>query len=209
MANVALLLMCVAVTRHVTAFIENPVGSTLFSYLGMNLKRMSWLTAGYGDRCAYVARNLKKEEGWKKGFKFLCTDPWILDAMRKCNCGNGWRHTPLMSEDSPGKFTGKRSEMKKSSSYPPALGSALLKAWQSWCCPPAPLRTVSRPAIRTNASQTPARSAKQTRGSKRNAEKDFFDDEPIAKGTANALKRVRATNDDFMQAEGTDSDFLE
>ncbi len=224
MANMAILLMCVAVTRQVSAFIENPAGSTLFSFLGMNLRRLSWLTTGYGDRCAYVARKLKKVEGWKKSFKFACTDSWILAAMRKCQCGHSWRHTPLMDDDGTGKLNGRAEDMKRSSSYPPALGSALLEAWWSWRSHAAGLQLSSGPAVQKlssrpaaqvarnsgkpghSANKTTKKSGKPGHSHSRKTDSDFFDSDPIVNRTA---KRARPMhNKDFVESEGEDSDFL-
>jgi hypothetical protein len=214
MANIAMLLLCVAVQRELSAFIENPAGSYIFSYLGMNLSRLTWLTPGIGDRCDYVEKKLKKKETWKKTFKFVCTDNWIIAAMRKCKCGQSFRHEPLMDTDDLGKTTGRKKEMQQSSSYPPALGVAIIKAWSSWRCTllmPAQLSsTPAKKQMRAPAqlSSTPAKSRGPAMGKagKRKTDDDFVVDDGFAKVTRQRL--MPTINHDFWQEDCQDNDFF-
>ena len=223
MANIAMLLLCVAVQREVSAFIENPAGSYVFSYLGMNFSRLSWLTPGIGDRCAYVEKKLKKKESWKKASKFMCTDNWIIAAMRKCKCGAAmrkckcgqfFRHAPLMDTDDLGKSTGRKKEMQLSSSYPPALGVAIIKAWSSWrhtLLMPAQLSsTPAKKHVRAPAqlSSTPAKSRGTAMGKagKRKIDDDFVVDNKLAKVTSQML--MPDINHDFWQEDCIDNDFF-
>ena len=214
MANIAILFLCLAVQRQVSAFIENPAGSYMFSFLGTNLSRLSWLTAGLGDRCAYVEKKLKQKESWKKAFKFVCTDIWILAAMRKCACGKFFRHAPLMDIDSDGRTTGRKHDMQQSSSYPPALGVAIVKAWWSWHqLRLMPAQLSSTPAVQqlrvaASSDKQPRGPAKGTQSRKRKMDDDFVVDDDL-QATSHQTQRVTQTVDnDFWQDNCEDNDFF-
>lgn len=186
MANIAVLLLSVAVARGATAFIENPAGSMIFSYLGTNLSRLSWLSTGYADRCAYVTKKMKLAQSWKKTFKFVATDKWIVKAMRRCRCSESTRHAPLMDRDEAGNVNGRPLDLAKSGSYPPELGRALVAAWQAWRAQlEMPLQLSSCPSSTAPAIQ------KLTRKKPRAQEQD--DDWAVVEDKENApvSKRTR------------------
>ena len=173
-AQIAMFLFCVAVARDVHAWMENPSGSYMFSFLaptlllfrrpGQERKRNSrqadaqkkplknsFLSTGYCERCAYVTEeDVERRENYLKRYKFVASGLWIHRAMKKCNCGKGVRHEALMTADpkDPRKMTGRKEHMRKSASYPAALGSALIAAWRSGATfntAPACSQTAARP----------------------------------------------------------------
>jgi hypothetical protein len=159
---------------------------------------LSWLTAGYGDRCAYVEKKLKKQESWKKAFKFVCTDAWILAAMKKCACGQYFRHEPLMDTDSLGKATGRKQEMQQSSSYPPALGVAIIKAWWSW------RQSLLMPAQLSSKNKLSRGPAMGSQSRKRKLDDDDFVEDELQ---SNKIL-MNIVDQDFWQGDCMDNDFL-
>ena len=144
----------------------------------------------------------------------MCTDNWIIAAMRKCTCGQSFRHEPLMDTDDLGKTTGRKKEMQQSSSYPPALGVAIIKAWSSWrhtLLMPAQLSsTPAKKQVRAPAqlSSTPAKSRGPAMGKagKRKTDDDFVVDDGFAKVTRQRL--MPTINHDFWQEDCQDNDFF-
>jgi len=135
MAHTAAFFLCLAILREVEAFMENPSGSTIFSFLDGTLKLfrspgVEPLYTFYGDRCAYLSNEERATQNYKKHYKFLSTGRWIQKAMKLCSCGSV-PHEPLMDVDESGRRTGRREHMKRSGQYPPALGQAIVLAWKS------------------------------------------------------------------------------
>lgn len=130
MASMAAFFLCIAVARGVEAFIENPVGSMIFSFLRDTLSKLSWTTTVYLDRCAFVSDSQRAAEPWLKTYKFLATGRWIQQAVKRCTCTKD--HEELMDIGPNGERTGRREEMKRSGAYPDALGISLVSAWLSY-----------------------------------------------------------------------------
>ena len=124
MAQEAAFLMCVALARDVHFFIENPAGSTMFSYLQSSLALFPGLKYCISNRCAY-STELMGQRFWKP-YKFVTSGPWL--DLAKCACP-GMLHTKLMDTDERGRHTGNLQALQASASYPPALGQALVQAW--------------------------------------------------------------------------------
>ena len=146
-ANVAAFFLHLAVARRVEAFLENPSGSMMFSYLASTFSLLCWLVKAFGDRCAYITREQQNTENYYKHYKFFATGDWISAAMRTCTCSV--RHVPLMDEGPNGENNGNSVHMQMSGLYPAALGAALVKAWMERKLPliqiAAPPRTVATP----------------------------------------------------------------
>jgi hypothetical protein len=124
MAQEAAFLMCVALARDVHFFIENPAGSTMFSYLQSTLALFPGLKYCISNRCAYSTEPIG-QRFWKP-YKFVTSGPWL--DLAKCVCP-GRLHTKLMDTDERGRQTGNLQALQASASYPPALGQALVQAW--------------------------------------------------------------------------------
>lgn len=127
-AEVACFFLFLAVARGVHAWIEQPAGSMMFSYLDGALKLLPFLVSICTPRCFYSREPLGKR--FFKKYKFLATGDWIVQIAADCPCGKRG-HQPLMSTDADGKKTGIRSSMRESQVYPADLGIALVQAWQS------------------------------------------------------------------------------
>ena len=108
-ANVAAFFLHLAVARRVEAFLENPSGSMMFSYLASTSSLLCWLVKAFGDRCAYITREQQNTENYYKHYKFFATGDWISAAMRTCTCSV--RHVPLMDEGPNGENNGNSFRM--------------------------------------------------------------------------------------------------
>ena len=133
MASMAGFFMCLAIARGVEAFIENPAGSMIFSFLQGTLSRLAWTTTAFLDRCAFVSDSQRSTENWLKTFKFVATGRWILKAVKRCACTES--HAELMDTGPEGQKNGRRGDMKRSGAYPDLLGAALVNAWLSYSAP--------------------------------------------------------------------------
>lgn len=127
-AQVSCFFLFLAVARGIHAWIEQPAGSMLFSYLEFALKLLPCLVAACAPRC-FFSREPMGSRFFKK-YKFLATGTWILQIVAACPCGDRG-HRPLMTTSAEGKKTGLKVEMKESQVYPTALGEALVTAWQA------------------------------------------------------------------------------
>lgn len=128
-AEVACLFLFLAVARDVHAWIEQPVGSMMFSFLAKSLELLPFLVSAYTPRCAFAPEPLGQR--FLKRYKFVATGDWILNVAKDCPCGT-FGHVRLMTTSADGtKKTGDVPAMKQSQVYPLALGVALVKAWQS------------------------------------------------------------------------------
>ena len=126
-AEVAGFFLFLAVARGVHAWIEQPAGSMLFSYLEGALHLLPFLVAACTPRCFYSREPLG--ERFFKKYKFLATGRWILNIVEQCPC-NDLGHKLLMTVSPTGKKTGIKKNMVASQVYPRALGEALVSAWR-------------------------------------------------------------------------------
>ena len=127
-AQVAVFLVSLAVARGAHAFLENPAGSCMFSFLeslGSLAPLRALLRYQVVPRCAYSTEPLGTR--YFKPYKFMATGPWITAIARKCPCPDS-QHTKLMDTDAAGGVTG-NEHMPQSQAYPIALGQALVSAW--------------------------------------------------------------------------------
>lgn len=138
MAEVAFFLFCLAAARGVYVCLENPVGSTLFSFLKPHILALDSILHPQFflvDRCAFVT----ERPTYGKRYKFMCLHPshavlspcWFKKAVHSaCTCIQ--EHLPLMDSstgvDGKVKKTGNQ-ELKASGLYPPALGESIVLAW--------------------------------------------------------------------------------
>ena len=134
-ATIAAFFLHVAVARGVEAFLENPSGSMMFSYLAGTLTTLFWMVKAFCDRCRYITAEQRATQNYKKHYKFMATGLWIHTAMQLCTCKG--RHTTLMDTGPNGEVNGKPADMKLSGLYPDALGAALVRAWLGRTLPPA------------------------------------------------------------------------
>ena len=125
-AELACFFLCLALARGVQAFIENPAGSYLFSFLAPHLEPLVCLQTATTPRCAFSSEPLGQR--FQKPFKFLAAGPWIARVSRPCPCGDHG-HLPLMERNEQGQVTGVRERMLLSQVYPLALGQALIAGW--------------------------------------------------------------------------------
>lgn len=135
MAEIGLLLYIIALARGVHVCLENPSGSTIFSFLKEHIDKI--VQAGWApvycllDRCAFV--DLRPT--FKKKYKFMCSSTWFEQVVKKCNC-NGGVHIELMErkQGKNGKMqvNGVGPRLRESGLYPRALGQAIVAAWIRW-----------------------------------------------------------------------------
>ena len=127
-AQIAVFLVSLAVARGVHAFLENPAGSLMFSFLeslGSLAPLRILLRYQVVPRCAYSTEPPGKR--YFKPYKFMATGPWINAIAKKCTCPDS-KHTKLMDTDESGGVTGNQ-HLAQSQAYPLALGQALVSAW--------------------------------------------------------------------------------
>ena len=126
MAEVAAFLFIIAVSRGVHAFLENPAGSMMFSYLREHFEPLHPLLAtSIADRCHYSDEPMG--ERFLKPFKFLASGRWIHHVNGRCACVPQ-KHIELMKVDDKGRVSGTPA-LKASQAYPRRLGEALVSAW--------------------------------------------------------------------------------
>lgn len=153
-AEVALFLYILGIARGLHVCLENPSGSTLFTYLKKHLDRLNEFPGFvpqffYLDRCAFV----KIRPTFKKRFKVMASSQWFAPVARDCSCN--CKHLELMKKvlgrNGKVQVNGCGPQMKESGLYPPALGEASVQAWRQWL-------TSSRepsPPLSVNASFDP------------------------------------------------------
>lgn len=162
MAGVAFFLMMVAAARGVHSYIENPTGSTLFSYMMRHLGSSEFPLgplqfSSVADRCHYSEERMG--ERYLKPYKFIATGPWIESVNGRCFCKPNL-HVELMRKDDKGRVSGTPA-LKASQAYPDKLGQALVRAWAS-CNPGIPVfmaparRTARASADQAQSSGVPA-----------------------------------------------------
>lgn len=186
MARMAVFFFMLAQRRQVLAFIENPVGSQLFTYINPFLGSTPKVFA-LVERCAYLSAQEQLTENWKKTWKLLATGVWITAAVRRCSCGSR-PHMKLMDVGPEGDKTGRKEDMKKSGAYPAAFGEAVVRAW------------LQRP-VPECASPVPGQMSQgQVPASLRKAKDSFEIAEPSnpPKQPAASRKRRHEAEDDFM-----------
>ena len=127
MAAIATFLIQVALIRGVHAGLENPSGSTLWSFIRQYCKILDMLIPQCAPRCAYDNEPFPR---MMKKFKFTCSGPWAKKLEAECTCPDGV-HQQLMIEDEHGQTTGDHEMLKASQAYPKALGEAIVQAWMS------------------------------------------------------------------------------
>jgi len=127
-AQIAVFLVSLAVARGVHAFLENPAGSLMFSFLeslGSLAPLRTLLRYQVVPRCAYSTE--PPGTRYFKPYKFMATGPWINAIAKKCPCPDS-KHTKLMDTDEAGGVTG-NAHLAQSQAYHLALGQALVSAW--------------------------------------------------------------------------------
>ena len=129
MAEVAFFLFVLAAGRGVYVCLENPVGSTLFSFLKPHISALDAVLSPQFflvDRCAFVT----ERPTYGKRYKFLCLHPshavlspcWFKKAVHSpCTCTQD--HLPLMDAQKD------KNGLKASGLYPEALGESIVLAW--------------------------------------------------------------------------------
>lgn len=126
MANVATFLLMLAIARGVHAYMENPAGSMIFSYLKEHLQPLDCLLrTSTANRCHYSDEPMG--ERYFKPYKFVATGAWIRGVSGRCEC-NPRKHRLLMQADGHGRVSGTPA-LRESQAYPKRLGIALLEAW--------------------------------------------------------------------------------
>ena len=128
-AQVAIFLFTLARERGATAVIENPAGSMLFNYEPVRVglaARQTYIQIV--DGCAYSRKQFGLRS--RKPYKFVCSEPWISNVALRCRCPSGL-HVELMTTNAEGQVSG-TPHLKASQAYPPAMGMAIVKAWESW-----------------------------------------------------------------------------
>ena len=128
-AQVAMFLFAVATRRGATAVIENPAGSMIFNYEPVRAGLAAHRThVQIADGCAYNKKTFGLRS--RKAFKFVASEAWISQVSLRCKCPNGL-HVELMTTNEDGQVSG-TPQLKASQAYPPSMGAAIVRAWESW-----------------------------------------------------------------------------
>jgi hypothetical protein len=125
-AMVAVFLLLVAVGRGCHVLLENPAGSTLWSYIKQFTLALHKLPTHIVDRCCYDAGPYPR---LGKRYKLSGTGAWVRRLGRPCQCP-GNVHQQLM-HDAPKGRTGNVSLLKESASYPIAMGVHIVGLWET------------------------------------------------------------------------------
>ena len=127
-------LWLLAQRRQVQAVCENPPPSCMWKFPPLVSVLKSY-GVDYFDtichRCAY--EKFRKSLRIGKTYKLVATGAWIGKVGRKCSCLGG-KHISLCKvivKSCKKRTTGYRKLLAKSAAYPPALGIAVVKAWQT------------------------------------------------------------------------------
>ena len=196
MAVIAVFLVQVALVREVHAAIENPGGSTFWSFIRGYCKLLDVLVFQLTPRCAFD--NTPPPKIFKK-YKLNGSGPWIRKLQRTCRCPGG-QHQQLMHRDErTGSTTGNRALLKASGAYPPRFGVAVIEAWESAGPVSASLQQaaanaewapVTRSSANTHAKEQSSRLAvgKQT-PEKRTSPWGHQEDSEVHKSLPNKSKR--------------------
>ena len=126
MAVIAAFLVQVALARGVHAAIENPAGSTFWSFIRGYCKLLDCLNFQVTPRCAFDDDPLPKIS---KKYKVNGSGAWVRRLQRNCNCPDG-EHQMLMHDAESGR-TGNKELLKASGAYPPRFGAAVIGAWEA------------------------------------------------------------------------------
>lgn len=102
-AEVALFLYILGIARGLHVCLENPSGSTLFTYLKKHLDRLN---------------------------EFAGFVPQFFDC--SCNCKHLELMKKVLGRNVKVQVNGCGPQMKESGLYPPALGEAIVQAWRQW-----------------------------------------------------------------------------
>ena len=164
-ADITFSLMGLALARGVHTYLENPVGSMIFSY-GLTtsgrpestsgrqespagaddsqagaddslgvLRELPFLARSIQDRCCFTDH--EKHTVFKKGYKFLTDGPWLPDT--KCSCLAGAHETLVRTTvrrgGRPPQYSGNREALRQSQSYPDALGDFIIESWERIVAP--------------------------------------------------------------------------
>ena len=126
MAVIAAFLVQVALARGVHAAIENPAGSTFWSFIRGYCKLLDCLNFQVTPRCAFDDHPLPKIS---KKYKVSGSGAWVRRLQRNCSCPDG-QHQMLMHDAESGR-TGNKELLKASGAYPPRFGDAVIGAWEA------------------------------------------------------------------------------
>lgn len=126
-AQMACFFFFLAYAWEIEACIENPAGSSIFSFLEQWTSKLPDLVTSCCPRCAFAVEPIGQR--MKKPFKFLATARWISwMSTYKCPCGKA-EHAQCMEKDDQGKVTGNQARLRESQAYPKKLGAALIESW--------------------------------------------------------------------------------
>jgi len=131
-AQVAMFLFTLATERGASAVMENPAGSMIFNYGPVRAGLAARTThIQIADGCAYSRKKFGLRS--RKAYKFVASDPWISKVALRCKCPDG-AHLELMTTNAEGQVSG-TPHLKASQAYPPAMGTAIVSAWESLGAP--------------------------------------------------------------------------
>jgi len=125
-AHIAVFLLLVAMGRQCHGLLENPAGSTLWSYIRQFTRALQKLPSVIVERCSFDTSPYPR---LFKKYKISGTGAWIRRLARPCQCPDNV-HQHSMYDANTGR-TGNVSLLKKSASYPPAMGMHIISVWES------------------------------------------------------------------------------
>jgi hypothetical protein len=115
--------------RGVHIALENPAGSTLWSFVRPYNKMLDKLVTHLVPRCAYDDGRYPRL--WKK-YKITASGAWIRRLRAKCTCPrkeNGDDNHQHLMRDAPAGRTGIPDLLKASAAYPRKFGKAVIEVW--------------------------------------------------------------------------------
>ena len=153
MAQVSVFFMLLAAKREIYAGMENPAGSTIFSFKPVQ-EILETLQVVYQttDSCAFSPLPFGKRS--LKRFKVAGSGAWIQGISRKCCCPTqegGGTHVELMTTGPDGRVSGTPA-LKLSQAYSKAFGTRIIRVWEDANKTKLPPCQVSQ-AVRVSKSQ--------------------------------------------------------
>jgi len=124
-AMIATFLLLVAIGRSCHGLLENPAGSTLWSFIRQFTQALQKLPTVIVDRCSYDSNPYPRIG---KRYKLSGTGAWIKKLARPCQCPDK-THQLLMYKCSTG-VRGNTDLLRESAAYPIAMGMNIVALWE-------------------------------------------------------------------------------
>ena len=190
MAVIAAFLVQVALARGVHAAIENPGGSTFWSFIRGYCKLLDCLNFQLTPRCPFDDGPLPKIS---KKYKVSGTGAWVRRLQRTCSCPDG-QHQLLMHTAETGSVTGNKDLLKASGAYPPRFGAAVIGAWEAAGPVCAALQEAAANTEWTQKTSSPADVQQDKKRETPKKKKSPWDSQEFLGDQGSVLKKTRRSS---------------